>query len=594
MSDTNLEQELERARQRYAAERQRRVRYDRNALADLSDSDLSGYLEDPYTEVTPRAALAEEVDVVVMGGGFGGLLCGAKLRDAGVADIRIIDQAGDFGGVWYWNRYPGAQCDVESCVYLPLLEELGAMPSEKYAHQPEIFAHARALGRHYDLYRSALFHTAVTSADWDPEQARWQVRTDRGDQLRARYLVVAVGNIDKVKLPAVPGITDFAGHSFHTSRWDFGYTGGDGTGGLTGLQDKRVGIVGTGATALQCVPHLGEWARELYVFQRTPSTVAERNNHALDGAWLAAQPPGWQRRRVQNFTAALAGQTEVDLVCDGWTTIAAELRARPAGAADETDPAAVAELADFAVMEKIRGRIDQVVTDPAKATSLKPYYRYNCKRPGFHDAYLATFNRPSVHLVDVADTGIERVVADGLVAGGKTYQLDLLIWATGFEGSPEIGRRTGADLRGVGGVSLAGKWRDGLRTLHGLTTSGFPNLFVLPGPQAQGAVTANFMHILEENADHLAYIVRAATEAGARGFEVSQAAEDAWVATILEKARYNEEFQAACTPGRFNNEGRPDQKSRLNAAYGGGPMAFFGLLEQWRQAGDLPGLELIS
>jgi cyclohexanone monooxygenase len=583
---------LQRAREKYARERARRVRYDRNALADLS-SELADYLADPYTELVPRPPLSEEVDAVIVGGGFGGLLCGARLRDAGVRDIRIIDTAGDFGGVWYWNRYPGAQCDVESCVYLPLLEELGAMPSEKYAHQPEIYSHAQAIGRRYDLYPPALFHTAVTASDWDPQEARWQVRTDRGDLLRARYLVIAVGNIDKVKLPAVPGITDFAGTSFHTSRWDFSYTGGDGVGGLTGLQDKRVGIVGTGATALQCVPHLGEWAQELLVFQRTPSTVAARNNHPISGEWAAAQPPGWQQERVRNFTAALSGAADVDLVADGWTTIAAELRSKPAGAGDETDPAVIAELADLAVMERIRQRIDDIVTDPAKASALKPYYRYNCKRPGFHDAYLQTFNRPSVHLIDVAETGIERVVAKGVVAGGKTYEVDLLIWATGFEGSPEIGRRTGADVRGAGGVRLSDKWGDGLRTLHGLTTSGFPNLFVLPGPQAQGAVTANFMHILEENAVHLAHIVRELEAAGARGFEVSKSAEDGWVATILEKARYNEEFQRACTPGRFNNEGRPDEKLRLNAAYGGGPVAFFDLLEEWRRAGNLEGLELL-
>jgi cyclohexanone monooxygenase len=585
--------DIQQVRQRYAAERARRVRYDRNALADLGSGELAAYLEDPYTPVTARAPLTEEVDAVIIGGGFGGLLCGAKLRDAGVTDIRIVDTAGDFGGVWYWNRYPGAQCDVEAAVYMPLLEELGAAPTEKYAHQPEIYAHAQKLGRRYDLYDSALFHTAVTSADWDGEQARWQVRTDRGDRLAARYLVVAVGNIDKVKLPAVPGITSFAGHSFHTSRWDFGYTGGDGTGGLTGLQDKRVAIVGTGATALQCVPHLSQWAGELLVFQRTPSTVAVRGNHPIDGAWAEAQPPGWQQERVKNFTAVLAGAPGPDLVCDGWTTIAAQLRGKPASAGDESDPAVIAELADFEVMEQIRARIDDIVTDPVKAAALKPYYRYNCKRPGFHDAYLQAFNRPSVQLIDVADTGIEQVVPEGLVVGGKTYPVDLLIWATGFEGSPEVGRRTGAVLRGIGGVSLADKWHDGLRTLHGLTTSGFPNLFVLPGPQAQGAVTANFMHILEENATHLAHIVGQATAAGARGFEVTQQAEDAWVATILDKARYNQDFQAACTPGRFNNEGRPDQKSKLNAAYGGGPVAFFQILDNWRQAGDLAGLDLI-
>ncbi|HSP97827.1 MAG TPA: NAD(P)/FAD-dependent oxidoreductase, partial [Candidatus Dormibacteraeota bacterium] len=314
-------------RAKYREERDRRLRADGNDQYLEVKGELAHFVDDPY--VAPgftRAPLTDAVDVVVIGGGFGGLLAGARLREAGIDDFRIIEKGGDFGGTWYWNRYPGAMCDVESYIYLPLLEELGYVPSEKYARAPEILSHSRAIGRRYDLYRSACFQTEVTAMHWDEAGARWIIATNRGDRLTARFVCMANGPLNRPKLPGIPGVESFAGHAFHTSRWDYAYTGGDANGGLSGLRGKRVGIIGTGATAVQCVPHLGEAAAHLYVFQRTPSSIDVRGNRPTDPAWAKSLEPGWHQRRMDNFNILVTGGfQEEDLVSDGWTDIIRKL-----------------------------------------------------------------------------------------------------------------------------------------------------------------------------------------------------------------------------------------------------------------------------
>jgi cyclohexanone monooxygenase len=584
--------DLDGVRQKYERERAKRATPDRNEILDLVGP-LARYRHDLHTPPTVREPVVDVVDAVVVGGGFGGLLCGARLREGHLNRVRIIDQAGDFGGVWYWNRYPGAQCDVESYVYMPLLEELGTIPTEKYAHGPELRAHAQAVGRHFGLYDLALFHTTVSRATWNDERAMWEIRTDRDDRIWAHYLVLAIGSLDKLKLPALPGLETFAGHSFHTSRWDYSYTGGKETNRLTGLQDKTVGIVGTGATALQCVPHLGEWSRELFVFQRTPSTVAPRNNRPTDPAWAASLEPGWQARRIRNFTTIVTGgPADVDLVDDSWTDIYKTLL-NPPPLGREVSQSELVEWADLEMMERIRRRIDSIVTDPETAGALKPYYRYLCKRPGFHDSYLKTFNRPTVHLVDTAGAGIDRIIPEGVVANGQVHKLDCLIWATGFEWNTAYSERIGFEVFGAGGLSLRAKWAHGVRTMHGLMTSGFPNFFALPGPNTQSVVTHNFVHILNENAEHLRYIVRAVGDRGARGFTLSDRGEDEWVSTIIACARYEDEFFRSCTPSRFNNEGNLDARPRVNTNFGEGPDAFFDILAKWRDEQQLAGLSLL-
>ena len=310
-------------RQKYREERDKRLRSDGNDQYREVVGDFSRYLDDPY--VAPgftRAPLNDEVEVIVIGGGFGGLLAAARLREAGVEDIRIIEKGGDFGGTWYWNRYPGAQCDIEAYIYLPLLEELNYIPEEKYSHAPEILKHSRAIGEHYGLYENACFQTEVTEMVWDESSARWIVSTTRGDKMRARYVAMSNGPLNRPKLPAIPGVETFKGHTFHTSRWDYDYTGGDPSGNLSKLHDKRVAVIGTGATAVQCVPHLGAAAKQLYVFQRTPSSIDVRNNRPTDPQWAQALEPGWHQKRMTNFNVLVTGgHQDEDLVADGWTDI---------------------------------------------------------------------------------------------------------------------------------------------------------------------------------------------------------------------------------------------------------------------------------
>jgi cyclohexanone monooxygenase len=583
-------------RERYRAERDKRLRADGNEQYVEVRGEFAHFVEDPYVEPGfEREPLTDEVEVVVVGGGFGGLLAGARLREAGFEDIRLIEKGGDFGGTWYWNRYPGAQCDIESYIYLPLLEETGTVPTEKYARAPEILAHSQAIGRKYDLYRNTCFQTEVTELRWDDAAKRWIVETNRGDRMRARFVCMSNGPLNRPKLPGIPGIGTFRGHSFHTSRWDYDYTGGDSNGNLTGLRGKRVGIIGTGATAVQCVPHVGEAAAHLYVFQRTPSSIDVRGNRPTDPAWARSLRPGWHKQRMENFNILVSGgfQSE-DLVNDGWTDIIRKLlvMVQQEGSAPRSpeELAKTMELADFQKMEQIRSRVEEIVKDPATAQALKPWYRQFCKRPCFHDDYLQTFNRPNVTLVDTQGKGVERVTEKGVVVDGALYELDCLIFATGFEVGTDYTRRAGYEIVGRGGVTLTGKWKDGLRTLHGMHSHGFPNCFIM-GPQ-QAGFTANYPHLLEEQSRHIAWILTQARQRGAHTIEATEEAETKWVETVISLARFGREFLESCTPGYYNNEGKLSDRAAQNGFYGAGSPAFFQLLAGWRAEGSLQGLEL--
>ncbi len=581
-------------RAKYRAERDKRLREDGNEqYVEIKDT-FAHYLEDPYVKPITRAPQNDEIEVLVVGGGFGGLLAGARLREAGVQDIRIVEKGGDFGGTWYWNRYPGAACDIESYVYLPLLEEVGYIPVEKYSRAPEILRHSRAIAEKFDLYRGAIFQTEVTEMRWDEESARWIVKTNKGDALRARFVVMANGPLHRPKLPGIPGVETYKGHSFHTSRWDYDYTGGDSNGGLTKLKDKVVGIIGTGATAVQCVPHLGAGARHLYVFQRTPSSIDVRANCPTDPDWVKSLEPGWQQKRMDNFNALVSGiPQDEDLVNDGWTDIIGNIlllaRSKPKDGAPH-NPMELMQLADFKKMEQIRARAEQVVRDRQTAEALKPYYNQFCKRPCFHDEYLDAFNRPNVTLVDTNGQGVERITEKGVVAGGKEYELDCLIYGTGFEVGTSYTRRAGYELYGRGGQTLTDKWKDGVSTLHGMHSHGFPNVFVMQNTQA--GFTANFPHMLNEQSKHLAYVIKEAQTRQARVVEATEQAEKDWVQTILSLAIMRQKFFEECTPGYYNNEGKPSARAVQNGPYGAGPVAFVKVLEDWRAEGGLKGLEL--
>lgn len=594
MQESELGFDPDALREKYRIERDKRLRKDGNQQYQAVTGEFSNYVDDPYiSQSIERPALTDTTDVIIIGGGFGGLITAARLSEAGINNLRIIEKGGDFGGTWYWNRYPGAACDTESYIYLPLLEELSYVPKAKYAHAPEILAHSQNIGRKYNLYDNACFQTEVTELAWDEDASQWVVHTNRGDAMRAKFIVMSNGPLNRPKLPGIKGISDYQGHTFHTSRWDYEYTGGGPEGGLTGLADKRVGIIGTGATGVQCVPHVGASAQALYVFQRTPSSIDVRNNRPTDPTWAAELQPGWHKARMDNFnTLTSGGIVEEDLVQDGWTEIIRNLISmanyRGKGL-DRAEIGRLMELADFKKMEQIRNRVDELVQDPEVAEALKPYYRQFCKRPCFHDEYLQTYNRPNVHLVHTDGKGVEAITPNGVVANGQEYPLDCIIFATGFEVGTDYTRRAGYDVVGRAGQRLSDKWSDGMRTLHGLHTRSFPNLFIMS--TAQAGFTTNFPTAMDETAQHIGYIVTQCFERDLTTIEPSQEAEDAWVDEIISLARIGESFQEACTPGYYNNEGQPDPRSAQNSAYGRGPNPFFRKMAAWREAGDLQGLE---
>ncbi len=586
-------------RARYAEERAKRLRPDGNDQYVQPTGRYAHLLDDPYTPRTERAPVHDEVDVAIVGGGFAGLVTGARLRQAGIDRLRIVEGGGDVGGAWYWNRYPGAMCDTAAMVYLPLLEETGHMPSLKYTFAPEIFAHAQRIARIFDLKREALFSTEVRQLEWDGAARRWIVRTDRGDEFRARYVTMGTGPLHRPKLPGIPGIESFGGHAFHTSRWDYATTGGDPAGApMDGLAGTRVGIIGTGATAVQCIPHLARAAGELYVFQRTPSSIDVRNNHPIDPEWFAALKPGWQREWLRNFcTLQTGGFADEDLVQDGWTDIAQRIRDRVVELVEqgaELTPETMQrayEDSDDEKMCEIRARVDALVEDPATAAALKPWYRQLCKRPCFHDEYLQSYNLPTCHLVDTDGRGVERIDERGVWAAGRHVELDCLIFASGFEVGTEYARRAGFETVGRAGETLSDHWSDGMRSLHGIHVRGFPNAFVVG--LAQGAnLVSNVTHNLVEAATTIAAVIRHARGTGREVVEVTPEAEAAWVA-VLQSSERGFLGNPECTPGYYNNEGRAvGPKERLAmSGYPEGPLAYFDYIEAWRSSGRFEGLE---
>ena len=588
-------------RRKYDQERDKRLRPERNSQYVEVTADFSYFVDDPYVEPGfQRAPLFDDVEVVIVGGGFGGLMMGGRLRAAGFEHIRVIDKAGDFGGTWYWNRYPGACCDVESYVYLPFLEETGFIPKHKYSFGGEILAYSKMLARHFNLYQDTCFQTQVTELRWDAKADRWLISTDRGDRMRAKYVVLSSGAFDRPKLPGLPGINEFKGHTFHTCRWDYGYTGGSPHEPLLGLDNKRVGIIGTGATAIQCVPHLANAAKQLYVFQRTPSSVDERNNRETSPDWVASLEPGWQKRRMDNFVTIIhGGEVETDLVADGWTDMFRNLSGHAARRRSDAlgrritsaERLELMELADFKKMESIRDRIASIVKDPETAEGLKPWYRQFCKRPCFHDDYLPSFNRPNVKLVDTAGQGVERLTASAVVVGGRSYELDCLIFATGFEvGTPYV-RRNGYEVIGRDGRKLSQHWAQGARTLHGMQTHGFPNLFFTGFTQTGFTFLVPFS--LNEQATNIAYIMRNARGVGAGVVEATAGGEQGWCDEMRSKAHVGDKFYGSCTPGYYNNEGNLDNPFGFYAGnYGGGPMKFMQILQNWRAQVGLEGVAI--
>jgi cyclohexanone monooxygenase len=593
-------------RDTYRRERDRRIRLEGNKQYIKVEGELSSYLEDRSSpQRIERPARTADVDVVIIGGGFTGLQAAAKLRGEGVDDFLIIDRAPDFGGNWYYNRYPGAACDSEAYCYLPLLDETGYVPSHRYTDAGEIFEHAQRIGRHFGFYDQALFQTNVKSMVWDDDVSRWTVRTDRDDLLRARFVMLAAGETyAAIKLPGIPGITDFKGQSFHTARWNFEYTGGSVRGGLHKLADKRVAIIGTGCSGVQIVPHLGESAEQVYVFQRTPAHVEPRNNHPTDPAWASSLTPGWQESRMRQLIANVEGSEGAEPLNDsGFSDLAVAQRQIGAGivaaaAASELDLPLkdLMELSNMQYMEGVRARIDAIVHDAATAEALKPYFASMCKRPTWSDTYYQTFNRPNVTLVDCPQ-GVDQITEHGIVANGVEYEVDLIIYGSGFEVThSSLFQIVRFPIVGRDGVTLEEHWADSYRNVHGTMIHNLPNYFQLT--VIGNGLGANYLYGSGKQAAHIAWAIARCLEQGISSLEATREAEDDWRRTLDES--YTEEanprwagFQkilAECTPGYLNNEGDPnDVKGLFANVYGGGLLGYFQILQDWRDAGDMQG-----
>lgn len=586
-------------REKYRHERDKRLRSDGQKQYFRPTGQVAvNYVADPHKPTQPREPISEEIDVIVLGAGWGGIMAACHLTRAGVTNFRNVDTAGDFGGVWYWNRYPGIQCDNESYCYLPLLEETGFMPSKKFADGWEIHQYCKSIAAEYGFADKALFHTLINTLRWDEKIKRWRVGTNRGDDIRARFVILACGVLNMPKLPGIPGIDKFRGKVFHTARWDYDYTGGSyGKPVLDKLADKRVAILGTGATAIQAVPHLGKYAKHLYVIQRTPSSVDERPNPPTDPDWVKSLKRGWQKERQANFQRAameFLQPGEPDLICDIWTEInrnlAAELAAEGWPQLTAQQFMARRESVDYRVMERLRGRVAELVKDPETAEALKPYYRFLCKRPLSSDDFYPTFNRSNVELIDVSETkGVERLTESGFVANGKEYEVDCMIFASGFEVTSDLNRRWGIDVvEGRGGKSIYDHWREGPKTLHGTMTHGFPNQFYIG--YIQGGLNASVTVQFGMQGYHIAHVISDVLKRGAAVVEPSQEAQDEYVRHFEAMEIDLSEFQQQCPPSYFNNEGEAKPKWALFRAYGPGWDGFQKLLGDWRDQGDLKGL----
>jgi cation diffusion facilitator CzcD-associated flavoprotein CzcO len=590
------EPDLEWARAKYKTERDRRSGRRSRSAYQTPGSGIELDLSDSYVPRIERAVRSEQVDAVIIGAGFAGLIVAIEMKKCGIGPIRILDTAGDFGGVWYWNRYPGAQCDVESYIYLPFLEETGYIPKEKYSHQPEILEHAQRLGRYFDLYDDALFHTGVTDVRWS-DSDRWTMTTDRGDTIRSNFVVMAGGGQDQPRLPDLPGLDEFSGHVFHSCRWDYAYTGGSHAGDCAGLEGKRVAVVGTGASAVQLVPYIAPSTEHLYVLQRTPVVVGERLNKPTDPVWAASLEPGWQDRRMLNYsTLVLGGQQDEDMVDDGWTHATAELASvyggdKSDGGGSAEEAAEAAERADLRYMEKIRARVDRMVTKGEKAELLKPWYRYFCKRPTFNDLYLPAFNRDNVELLDVSGpAGLERLTKAGFIVDGIEYPADAIIFASGF--ASDLSERKGYELTGRGGISLRDHWQDGARSLHGVLVHNFPNLFLM-GTVHVG-LTINYTEMMMRQGRHIARTIELLRARGFDEIEATAGAEDAYVEEIVAGREADVAFHASCTPGYFNNEGMPVKRGKglTDTVYAGGLFAWVSMVTDWRETQDFAGAAL--
>ena len=488
---------------------------------------------------------------------------------------------------------------MEALVYLPFLEETGYVPTTRFPYGPEIREHMSRIVENWDLGPRTHLQTEINSIVWDESILRWHIRTNRNDHIISQFVTLATGTLHQPHLPGILGIEKFKGDHFHSSRFNYEITGGDATGNMKKLTDKTVGIIGTGASAVQLVPKLAQDAKKLYVFQRTPSSVTPRHNQPPDPATIASLEPGWQRSRMADFANILQGEiTEVESpAVEGLDALTVRTLAREAKEAGlEFKPEKIPELyqqADLRLMESIRKFIEDTVMDKETADKLKPWYAFMCKRPVFHNDYLLSFNNPNVELVDTDGKGVSHITENGVVANDKEYEVDILIYSTGFEFeiASTFYRRTGINLVGSKGRTLDETWANGPSTLFGVHVRDFPNLFIV-GP-IQAGVTANSTHTIYVAGEHIAEVVASCLKKRAdfQAIEPSEEAEEGWSKQIEEGREMRLEFAKGCPPGYYNKEGKPEEIPARWGIYPKGIEPYTRLIREWREEGGMKGLE---
>ncbi|KAF2673616.1 monooxygenase [Microthyrium microscopicum] len=614
---------------KYTEEKEKRYRQDGNfQYIDLSKTDkFQSFAKDPWQQKVPqRTVNGASFKYLIIGAGYGGLLFAVRLIEAGipVSDIHIVDSAGGFGGTWYWNRYPGLMCDVESYIYMPLLEEMDYMPTEKYVSGTELQAHADAIATRWGLTDQAIFKYELKDMMWDDKTKEWTLNFKNlaedahpNVSVRSQFVMLSTGVLSKPKLPNVPGISDFEGSIFHTSRWDYAATGGSPSNpNMTNLKDKSVGVIGTGATGIQIVPALAKWSKQVTVFQRTPSSVNERGNKTTDPtewAKLSAQK-GWWRARNENFNASVAQvrpSTTPNLIGDAWTTLPTyyALIGSPRTVTRENEAEHVKGLRekDIPHQEKVRARVSSIVKDAKTAEDLKPWYPTWCKRPAFHDEYLDAFNKPNVSLVHTDGKSISKINSKSVTFEGKDYPVDVLIFATGYESPSKYtdpSSRASVTIIGRGGHSMTQKLGEQAGVmLQGIVTRDFPNLFQ-NGPSQSGSA-ANFVFVLDSTAQHVSYILTTAQKkyGSTISIEPTAEAEDEWGYRVSQMASHGKAMMG-CTPSYMNAEGQMDLLATLpqevqdtlarRGAWGKGIADYHAVLKDWREDGKLEGLEITA
>lgn len=572
--------------ERYEQERNKRILVDGRLQYQKVEGKFSDFSNAPWIKnINRRNSINIDTQTLIVGGGLGGILAAINLKKQNFDDFIIIDNAEDFGGVWYWNRYPGCSCDVESYIYLPLLEETGYIPSKKYISSSEIATYLRELCRKYNLYEKTYFQTSFTKSVWDEKQSKWNSSTSLDDCIQSKYVILSTGFLSTPKLPGIPGIESFKGKSFHTSRWDYSFTGGNEKGDLHGLKNMNIALIGTGASAVQIAPHLAASAKNLFIFQRTPVAVGGQLNTATDINWYKNQDKGWQKKRSDNFNALMEGiPQDINLVNDEWTDLSKYL--------DYTNDNIIEawEDAELKKMNQIRDNIDSKVNNPDVAKKLMPWYKWLCKRPCFHDSYLDIFNKKNVHLIDTDGKGVDKITDNSVVVGDESYPVDCIIYATGYEVGSPYESRCNLKMIGRNGLSLTEKWGNSHMSMHGFMTHDFPNLFLMN--LNHSALAVNFSYLIEEQAKHVIYIIEKCEASKISSVEPSSEAEIGWTNEVLKTGQKTLNYHLNCTPSYYNEEGHLNDEAIKKGPYGGGLISFIEILKQWRDDGKMEGLEL--